>query len=93
MIYQLAYSAVDVSRVGVGKETGDLLLNKTTAYNPICLTEENGFLKRDVHSALEIPHILKPAEMLVCHVDSLTTSLAEFITQTCHKASNKSPKD
>lgn len=42
----LTYSALDASRVGVGKETGDLLLNKTTAHNPICLTEENGFLKR-----------------------------------------------
>jgi len=52
--------------VGVGKETGDLLLKKITAHSPICLTEENGFLKRDMHSALEIPHIVKSAEVLVC---------------------------
>lgn len=65
--------------MGAGKETGDLLLNKTTAHNPIYLIEENGLLKRNVHSALEIPHPLKPPEVLVCHGDSLTATLAQFI--------------
>lgn len=43
------------------------------------LIEENGLLKRDVHSALEIPHPLKPPEVLVCRGDSLTVILAQFI--------------